>query len=285
MAKKFAITIGYAILGMMFLLGTNLINFNRSLQESPKLPKAPSPILNYEYNRTPLVNETINNSPELQNLAIQQFNQNDILAGKLVVETLLEKGELVNAKGVIDAVPEKLSDHPEINFLKGRLAWEFFQDKNQNNLIDEAISYWEKATAKIPDNIQYQNALGFAYYTKGEIEKAETAWRKVLLLSGEIAPEIEKNPPVSDNYQSNLSVKNREALNAYAGLGLVTLKYAQNSQKTPVQAVKYAGKVMRKAGQEFHIRQLQKNWLWSPKARQDWDLLLKLNYEQKFEQN
>ena len=146
-------------------------------------------------------------------------------------------------------------------------------------MIDEAINYWEKAAAKNPDNIQYQNALGFAYYTKGEIEKSETAWIKVLLLSGEIAPEIEKNPPVSDNYQRNLSVKNREALNAYAGLGLVTLKYAKNLQKTPEQAFKYAGKVMIKAGQEFQILALQKNWLWPPKARQDWDLLLKLRHQ------
>ncbi|NES03855.1 MAG: CHAT domain-containing protein [Okeania sp. SIO2F4] len=278
-------TLGYTISGMLLLFGTNLITWNRQLQMSAKLPKAPAPILNYEYNRVRLVNETINSTPEVEILAIQQFNQNDIRAGKLVVETLLERGELIKAAAAISAVPEKLSNAPEINFLKGRLAWELFQDKNQNNLIDEAISYWEKAAAKKPDNIQYQNALGFAYYTKGDIEKAYTAWLKVLHLSGEIAPEIEKIRPVSYNYQKNLSVKNREAMNAYAGLGLVTLKSAQNLQKIPVQAFKYASKVMREAGQEFHILQLQKNWLWSPKTRQDWDLLLKLRERQPFEHN
>ncbi len=277
-------TLGYTISGMLLLFGTNLISFNRQ-PVSAKLPKAPAPGLNYEYNRVRLVNETINSTPEVEILAIQQFNQNDIRAGKLVVETLLERGELIKAAAAISAVPEKLSNAPEINFLKGRLAWELFQDRNQNNLIDEAISYWEKAAAKKPENIQYQNALGFAYYTKGDIEKAYTAWLKVLHLSGEIAPEIEKISPVSYNDQKNLSVKNREALNAYAGLGLVTLKSAQNLQKIPVQAFKYAGKVMRQAGQEFHILQLQKNWLWSPRARQDWDLLLKLRERQPFKHN
>ncbi len=275
-------TLGYTISGMLLLFGTNLISFNRQ-PVSAKLPKAPAPGLNYEYNRVRLVNETINSTPEVEILAIQQFNQNDIRAGKLVLETLLEQGELAKVSEAIDAVPEQLSDHPEINFLKGRLVWELFQNDNQNNLIDEAIIYWEKAAANNPDNIQYQNALGFAYYTKGNIEKAYTAWLKVLHLSGEISLEYEKTRPVSYNNQTNLSVENREALNAYAGLGLVSLKYAKNLQKNPVKAFKYVGKVMREAGQEFHIRQLQKNWLWSPRARQDWDLLLKLKEQQPFE--
>ena len=198
---------------------------------------------------------------------------------------LLEQGELAKAAKVIAAVPEKLNEDPEINFIKGRLAWELFQDRNKSNLIDEAIKSWEKAAAQSQSNIQYQNALGFAYYTKGNIEKAYSAWLKVLHLSGEIAPGIEKISSVSYKSQGNLSVINREALNAYAGLGLITLKYSQNLQKTPVQAFKYASKVMREAGQEFHILQLQKNWLWSPKARKDWDLLLKLRERQQFENN
>ncbi|MGK7918565.1 MAG: CHAT domain-containing protein [Trichodesmium sp.] len=278
-----------AISAMILLVGTNPSSFNRQSQESANLPKAPALNFNHEYNREynrgQLVNDTINSIPEVQTLAIQQFNQNDIRAGKLVIETLLEHGELSKAEEAIPALPEKLSDTPEINFLKGRLAWEFFQDKNQNDLIDEAINYWEKAAAKSPENIQYQNALGFAYYTKGELQKAETSWLKVLLLSGEIGLESEKTRPVSYNNQTNLSVNNRETMNAYAGLGLVKLKYAQNNlQETSDTAFKYAGKVMRKAGREFHINQLQKNWLWSPKARQDWDLLLKIGEQQKDKQ-
>ncbi|MCL2932246.1 MAG: CHAT domain-containing protein [Trichodesmium sp. MAG_R03] len=278
------LTLGSAISGIILFVGIYSISINnRQLQMSAKLPKAPAPTLNYKYNRIRLVNETINRTPEVQTLAIQQFNQNDLQAGKMVVETLLEQGELAKAAKVIAAVPEKLSEDPEINFIKGRLAWELFQDRNQNNLIDEAINSWEKAAAQSQSTIQYQNALGFAYYTKGNIEKAYTAWLKVLHLSGEIAPEIEKISPVSYNSQENLSVKNRAALNAYAGLGLIMLKYTQNLQKTPGQAFKYASKVMREAGQEFHILQLRKNWLWSPKARQDWDLLLKLRERQQFE--
>ena len=280
------LTLGTAISGIMLFLGIYPISLNnRQLQMSAKLPKAPAPAINYKYNRIRLVNETINNTPEVQILAIQQFNQNDLQAGKMVVETLLEQGELAKAAKVIAAVPEKLNEDPEINFIKGRLAWELFQDRNKSNLIDEAIKSWEKAAAQSQSNIQYQNALGFAYYTKGNIEKAYSAWLKVLHLSGEIAPGIEKISSVSYKSQENLSVINREALNAYAGLGLITLKYSQNLQKTPVQAFKYASKVMREAGQEFHILQLQKNWLWSPKARKDWDLLLKLRERQQFENN
>ncbi|MCL2928043.1 MAG: CHAT domain-containing protein [Trichodesmium sp. MAG_R01] len=280
------LTLGYAISGIILFLGINSIVFNnRQSIMSAELPKAPAPAIKYKYNRVRLVDQTINTTPEVQNMAIQQFNQNELRAGKMVVETLLEQGELSKAAEVIAAVPEKLSEDREINFLKGRLAWELFQDINQNNLIDEAINYWEKAATQSQENLQYQNALGFAYYTKGDIEKAYSAWLKVLHLSGEIALEIKKVSPVSHNYMGNLSVKNREVLNAYAGLGLVTLKYAQNLQKIPDKAFKYASKVMREAGQEFHILQLRKNWLWSPKARQDWDLLLKLRERQQFEHN
>ncbi|NES64996.1 MAG: CHAT domain-containing protein [Okeania sp. SIO2D1] len=269
---------------VMLVFGTNTITFNKLSQVNAQLlPKAPDPGINYDYNRVRLVNVNEKNTgiQESQILAIRQFKQNDIQAGKMVVETLLERGELEKAGEAIAAVPAQLNDHPEINFLKGRLAWEIFQDGNQNNLIDEAISYWEKAAAKSPENIQYQNALGFAYYTKGDIEKAYGAWLKVLHLSGEITPEMEKVRPVSDSDRRNLSVNKREAMNAYAGLGLIKLKSAKNLQKTPEQALKYASKVMREAGKEFHIQQLQKNWLWSPIARQDWDLLLRLRYQEQ----
>ncbi|NER03982.1 MAG: CHAT domain-containing protein, partial [Okeania sp. SIO3C4] len=274
---------------VMLTFGTNTITFNRLLQgDVPLLPKAPDPGINHDYNRVRLVNvnEKIGSIPEAQMLAVIQFKQNDIQAGKMVVETLLERGELAKVGEAIATVPTQLNDHPEINFLKGRLAWELFQDQNQNSLIDEAISYWEKAAVKSPETIQYQNALGFAYYSKGDIEKAYAAWLKVLHLLGEITPEMEKVRPVSDNNWRNLSVNKREAMNAYAGLGLVKLKSAKNLQKTPDQALKYVSKVMREAGKEFHIQQLQKNWLWSPIARQHWDLLLRLRYqEQPVKQN
>ncbi|NEN93824.1 MAG: hypothetical protein F6K48_35100 [Okeania sp. SIO3H1] len=92
---------------------------------------------------------------------------------------------------------------------------------------------------------------------------------------------MEKFRPFSDGGQGNLSINKREAMNAYAGLGLVKLKSAKNFQKAPDQALKYVSKVMREAAKEFHIQQLQKNWLWSPTARQDWDLLLRLRYQEQ----
>ncbi len=278
-----------AISLMVLAVGTNLIA-HRQLQIGIKLPTAPAPGIKYEgefpkapnpgiyheYNRVRPVNNAISSIPEVQMVAIQQFHQNEVQAGKMIVESLLEQGELEKAAEAIAAVPAQLTDHPEINFLKGRLAWELFQDGNKTNLVDEATTYWEKAATQSPETIQYQNALGFAYYTKGDIKKAYEAWLKVLHLSGEITPETPSTLAISYNIPTNLSVKKREALNAYAGLGLITLKSSQNSDKPPVQAFKYVNKVMREAGKEFHVQQLRKNWLWSPQARQDWDSLLRL---------
>lgn len=255
---------------------------NRQSQVNARLPLPPDPAIDHDYNKVRPVNYSTNATQETQTLAIQQFNQNEINAGKMAVETLLEKGAFVEAKNVIDAIPARYNANPDVNFLKGRLAWELFQQGNQNSL-DEAINYWEKAVEQQPHIILYQNALGFAYYTKGDIKTAYEAWLKVLHLSGEISPEIAPGfRPVSyTNYQQNLSVNKREALNAYAGIGLVMMKSAEFQQKHINLALKYVRKVMTEAGREFHVGALQKNWLWSPKARQDWDLLLNLRSNNK----
>ena len=139
---------------VMLAFGTNLITLNSLSEAKNKLPKAAYSGMNYEYQRIRVVDERVNNIQE-ENLAIRQFNKNDIQAVKMAVEILLERGKLEKAGEAIAAVPTQLNDHPEINFLKGRLAWELFQDSNQNNLIGEAIIYWKKAVAKSPETIQY----------------------------------------------------------------------------------------------------------------------------------
>ena len=270
------------LISVVLSLGSICVFNYRQSQVNAQLPLPPDPAISYGYNTVRAVNYTAKTTQEEQALAIQQFNQNDIQAGKMAVEALLEQGAFVEAQNVIDAIPSRYSDNPDVNFLKGRLAWELYQDGEGKYTLDDAISYWEKAVEQSPHIILYQNALGFAYYTKGDIKTAYEAWLKVLHLSGEIAPETPAFRPVNrQNYQHNLSVDQREALNAYAGIGLVMMKSAETQEKHINIALKYARKVMTEAGKEFHIQQLQKNWLWSPQARQDWDLLLNLRTNRK----
>lgn len=273
------------LISVMLSLGSICVFNNRQSQVNAQLPLPPNPGISYGYNTVRAVNYTANTTQEAQALAIQQFNENDIQAGKMAVEALLDRGAFVEAKNVIDAIPSRYSDNPNVNFLKGRLAWELFQEGNQNS-VDEAISYWEKAVEQQPHMVLYQNALGFAYYTKGDIKTAYEAWLKVLHLSGEISPEAGTFRAIGyKNNQQNLSVNKREAMNAYAGLGLVMMKSGKGQEKHLNQALKYVRKVMTEAGKEFHIQQLQKNWLWSPKARQDWDLLLKQRTNRKSDEH
>ncbi len=283
-SKLFAMTparVLAPLISVVLSLGSIWVFNNRQSQVNAQLPLPPDPVISHGYNSVRSVNYTTDATQEAEKIAIQQFNQNDIKTGKMALEKLLEQGALEAAKKVIDAIPARYTDNSDVNFLKGRLAWENFQEGNQNSL-DEAISYWEKAVAKSPHIALYQNALGFAYYTKGDINTAYAAWLKVLHLSGEITPETEKYRAVNyKKQQQNLSINKREALNAYAGLGLVMMKSAQGQEKHLNQALKYVQKVMTEAGKEFHVQQLQKNWLWSPAARQDWDELLNLRTNSK----
>ncbi|MDE5122461.1 MAG: hypothetical protein O4965_21335, partial [Trichodesmium sp. St19_bin1] len=172
---------------------------------------------------------------------------------------------------------------PDVNFLYGRLVWELAQDGNRNYTVDEALSFWKKAVSQSPNYILYQNAIGFAYYTKGEFKKAYDAWFKVLKLSGETLSETDILQKISTEDITIPEVEQKDALNAYAGIGLVMMKSAQTSQGNEqrerwLRALQYRTKVMNEAAREYHIPQLRQNWLWSRVALRDWDFLMRTDW-------
>ncbi|HBY80982.1 MAG TPA: CHAT domain-containing protein, partial [Cyanobacteria bacterium UBA11148] len=80
-----------------------------------------------------------------------------------------------------------------------------------------ARRYWETAHKGKPNSAAYLNALGFAYYTEGDFERANNAWLDALTL-------IES----ADNGQDTVK---KEMMTAYAGLALGFWKSAQ--QQSP----------------------------------------------------
>ena len=163
------------------------------------------------------------------------------------------------------------------------MVWELAQDGNRNYTVDEALYFWEKAVSQSPNYILYQNAIGFAYYTKGEFKKAYDAWFKVLKLSGETLSETEILQKISTEDITTPEVEQKDALNAYAGIGLVMMKSAQTSQGNEqrerwLRALQYRTKVMNEAAREYHIPQLRQNWLWSRVALRDWDFLMRTDW-------
>ncbi|MGD1804311.1 tetratricopeptide repeat protein [Dapis sp. BLCC M126] len=272
---------------VLLTLGGVWLFQNRPVNYAKTIPLTPDPINLERYNKEQPINYSTNTVESEKQLAIEQFSKNDIQAGKKAIESLLNRGAFFEAKEALNIVKKTHNNNksidPEINFLYGRLVWELAQDGNRNYTVNEAFEYWEKAVAQRPDSVLYQNAIGFAYYTKGDLKKAYDAWFKVLKLSGENLTEIETLQNISTEDITTPQVEQKDALNAYAGIGLVMMKSARTSQGNDqrerwLRALQYRTKVMSEAAREYHIPQLRRNWLWSRVALRDWDFLMRTDW-------
>ncbi|WP_426564594.1 tetratricopeptide repeat protein [Dapis sp. BLCC M172] len=275
------------LIAVLLTLGGVWLFQNRPVNYAKTIPLTPDPINLERYNKEQPINYSANTVEVEKKIAIEQFKKNDIEAGKKAVDSLLNRGAFLEAKEALNILKNVSENNknidPEIDFLYGRLAWELAQDGNRNYNVDEALFYWEKAVSQRPDSILYQNAIGFAYYTKGELKKAYDAWEKVLKLSGEILPETERLQNISTEDITTPEVEQKDALNAYAGIGLVMMKSAKNSQGNDqrdrwLRALQYRTKVMSEAAKQYHIPELRKNWLWSRVALRDWDFLMRTDW-------
>ena len=275
------------LIAVLLTLGGVWLFHNRPLNYSQTIPLTPDPINLEIYNKKTPISYSANTVETEKKLAIEQFSKNDIQAGKKAIESLLNRGAFLEAKEVLNILKNTVNNNnnidPDINFLYGRLVWELAQDGNRNYTVDEALSFWKKAVSQSPNYILYQNAIGFAYYTKGEFKKAYDAWFKVLKLSGETLSETEILQKISTDDITTPEVEQKDALNAYAGIGLVMMKSAQTSQGNEqrerwLRALQYRTKVMNEAAREYHIPQLRQNWLWSRVALRDWDFLMRTEW-------
>ena len=276
------------LIAVLLTLGGVWLFQNRPLNYSQTIPLTPDPINLEIYNKKTPISYSANTVETEKQLAIEQFSKNDIQAGKKAIESLLNRGAFLEAKEVLNILRNTLNNNnnnidPDVNFLYGRLVWELAQDGNRNYTVDEALYFWKKAVSQSPNYILYQNAIGFAYYTKGEFKKAYDAWFKVLKLSGETLSETEILQKISTEDITTPEVEQKDALNAYAGIGLVMMKSAQTSQGNEqrerwLRALQYRTKVMNEAAREYHIPQLRQNWLWSRVALRDWDFLMRTDW-------
>ncbi len=205
--------------------------------------------------------------------ATEKLSQGDLRGGLLAVEELLNRGALTAAEAALKLIPSKQADNPSVNFYKGRLAWQSIQGGNNNYSVDDARRYWETAAKDNPESLLYNNALGFAYYTEGNLNRANDSWFKALNLALK-----EQNSDFSAATSTNTAVP-QDALTSYAGLALGLYKSAltQSSGKQTQylnEAIKLRQMVLKSDPVNFQVDQLAKNWLWTEKAIEDWRSLL-----------
>ena len=254
-------------------LGWQSLNYlpESSFSKSPSeaLPKTPSSDI-----------EKLSNS-KLAEIAVENFRQGNLENGQQMVETLLNRNALPQAKFALAGVSLNQRNSSAIDFLYGRLAWQSVRAGNNAYTVEDARRYWENALKKQPNSPLYHNALGFAYYTQGNITKANQAWFDGLYhAQEELAAKTESHRRQNQNLQNPLPtpahlLSSKDVLTAYAGLSLVLWRSAQNQpadkkSRLMVKAIELSQKVIHDDPVNFQPQALQTNWLWTKQQIQDW---------------
>jgi CHAT domain-containing protein len=264
------------ILGISALAAAIALNWwwqNRSQQVNlPQIPGISSESLPIQKQQN--IDLQIADTRIVTATATEKLSQGDLQSGLLAVEELLNRGALAAAETALKLVPSKQVDDPSVNFYKGRLAWQSIQTGNSNYSVDDTRRYWETAAKAQPDAPLYNNALGFAYYAEGNLNRANDSWFKALNLALK-----EKKP------DSKTAVP-QDALTSYAGLAIGLYKSAlsqSNGKQTQYlnEAIKLRQMILKSDPGNFQVDTLAKNWLWTEKAIEDWRSLLQEKGEQE----
>ncbi len=210
-------------------------------------------------------------TPVVTLVAARQLNQGDIQVGERAIEVLLDRGALTQTATALTPILNKEADDPIVNFLMGRLAWQFVQSGNRLYTVEDARQSWEKA-ARIKPTVLNQNALGFAYYAEGQLDRASQAWLQALQTAGE-------GPDSTAMEQT--AVSTQDSLTAYAGLALISMKKAEKEppRKGAIlqsEAINLRQRVLMDDPVNFQPKALRKNWLWSEQTIKEWETLLSL---------
>jgi cytochrome c-type biogenesis protein CcmH/NrfG len=201
------------------------------------------------------------------------LSQGNIKAGLDAVNELMNRGAFAAAETALNLIPPRYAENSDVNFFRGRLAWQSVQTRNNKYSIDDARRYWARAVQNQPNSVLYHNSLGFAYYAENNLNYANDAWFKALNLA--LTPQ--PNQLSLEKKQLEMS-EQPEALMAYAGLALGLYKSA-GSQSLPKgqqylrEAIKLRQKVIRSAPLDFSMERLSQNWLWTEQAIADWQRL------------
>jgi hypothetical protein len=245
-------------------------------QQMSKLPSV-VPIHQSELNsNTPQINLKTADTQSVSAIATEKLSQGDLQVGLQAVEELLNRNSLPNAEAALDTVPQELVDNPSVYFFKGRLVWQSIQTGDNKYSVDDARRYWESAVKAQPDSILYTNALGFAYYTQGNLNRSQDSWFKALSLAVR-----EQNRSAASAVTTFSAPVRRDALTAYAGLALSLYKTANNQpvgkrEQYLNEAIKLCQMVVRYDTANFEPKELGKNWLWTEDTIRDWKALLQL---------
>lgn len=237
----------------------------RSSLRSPA-PIAPSPIVT----TLPAQDLTAMSTTELEQMGMTFARQQQLPSVTSAIEALLapERNAAAAALKILETLAQADSsqsntNHPDILYLRGRVAWQLARQNNPEQSFADALRYWQMASDAAPDDARARLALGFAHWQLDRPDQAETTWNEMLA-------RLEANP------NSPADADTRPM--ALAGLALV----AQGRSRQPnapsesaERAIALRQQVLNEAADRFSSPTvLAQNWLWTEKAIGQWQQLL-----------
>jgi hypothetical protein len=211
--------------------------------------------------------------------AVRAFSGNNVSRGEQAVEALLERGALQEATAALEAVPKGEISNPDINFLRGRLAWEQVRRGNSDYSYGDARRFWEIAVKGKPDFIPYRNALGFALYADNKLKDAKQVWCRSLVLLHQSAPSSLRSPaeacPAAQRSPAADDPERDAILTTNAGLALTLKKASETNafgkpEALLQQSIILYQFVLDNDPVQFEPDNLPKNWLWTDTAVTEW---------------
>ena len=258
--------VGAAIAGVAAISLGALLWSDRRAQTTPptELPAVTAPLGTEPVAPPPPAWQNADNN-EVMLLAMQKFAMGDRKEAVAAVEALLDRNALPYAEQAL----QQAERGPEINFLFGRLAWQFVQTQGGETFgpsdvdrysADDALRYWQTAIEASPKEAKYHTAIGFLYYNQGDLQAARQAWQNVWDLTGG-------------------DTDNPAFRNALAGLALSEFQAIEDlppDERQPVlsRALKTRQSILNLAPIDFTVEALAQNWLWPESAIADWQQLM-----------
>ncbi|HEY9640074.1 MAG TPA: CHAT domain-containing protein, partial [Coleofasciculaceae cyanobacterium] len=206
---------------------------------------------------------------QVQAIAISSFGKQQLAQGQQAIAVLLDRNALPEATAALAAVPQQNQNEPEIQFLRGRLAWQAIKQGNSQYKLADVRQAWENAAQKEPNTALYQQGLGFVYYAEGNPSQAFESWMRARSI-------LENSPSAADSTSAAQPVADLNT--AYAGVALSIRQLS--TQETPDRQNRISDKadklyrmVLNSDPAHFSSEALQKNWLWNETTIQDWQKL------------
>lgn len=134
------------------------------------------------------------------------------------------------------------------------------KEKDGQHTLAQAEDFWQAAAKADSQNLDYQAALGFAFYTRGKDKDTLQTALEILNVKSTLMTDDPRNLPFDATIA--LTLKKTAA------------NYPPNQQAAYLQtAIQNYEKVMNRAADQYSPTALRQNWLWTEEAITEWEAL------------